>query len=125
MDRGAWWATVRGVAALDTTKRLHFTLLQNPTEASRVVLAVKNPPAKQEPQEVRARSPGQEDLLEEEMATHSNILAWKISKDRGAWWATNGVASVAHDLATKPPLPESFWGSEVLKSASNMKTEYN
>ena len=31
---------------------------------------------------------GQEDLLEEEMATHSSVLAWRISMDRGAWWAT-------------------------------------
>ena len=22
------------------------------------------------------------------MATHSNILAWRIPMDRGAWWAT-------------------------------------
>ena len=29
--------------------------------------------------------PGQEDPLEEEMATHSNIFAWKKSMDRGAW----------------------------------------
>ena len=28
-----------------------------------------------------------EDPLEEEMATHSSILAWRIS-DRVAWWAT-------------------------------------
>ena len=26
------------------------------------------------------------DRLEKEMATHSSILAWRIS-DRGAWWA--------------------------------------
>ena len=27
------------------------------------------------------------------MATHSNILAWRIPMDRGAWWATvYGVA---------------------------------
>ena len=37
---------------------------------------VKNLPAIQETQ---VRSLGQEDPLEKEMATHSNILAWKIS----------------------------------------------
>ena len=31
---------------------------------------------------------GEEDPLEEGMATHSSILAWKNSIDRGAWWAT-------------------------------------
>ena len=35
---------------------------------------------------------GQEDPLEKEMATHSNILAWRIPWT-GAWWATvHGVA---------------------------------
>ena len=29
-------------------------------------------------QEMRVQSLGQEDLLEEEMATHSSILAWEI-----------------------------------------------
>ena len=29
-----------------------------------------------------------EDLLEEGMATHSSILAWRVPIDRGAWWAT-------------------------------------
>ena len=29
-----------------------------------------------------------EDSLEEGMATHSSILAWRISMDRGAWQAT-------------------------------------
>ena len=34
-----------------------------------------------------------EDALEEGMATHSSIPAWRIPKDRGAWWATvHGVA---------------------------------
>ena len=36
---------------------------------------VKNPPAMQE---MRVRSLGREDPLEEEMATHSCILAWRI-----------------------------------------------
>ena len=39
---------------------------------------VKNPPAMQETQEKWISSLGWEDPLEEEMATHSNILAWKI-----------------------------------------------
>ena len=33
------------------------------------------------------RSLGQEDPLEEGMATHSSILAWSIPTDRGAWRA--------------------------------------
>ena len=33
-------------------------------------------------------SPGLERTLEEGMATHSSILSWRISMDRGAWWAT-------------------------------------
>ena len=43
-----------------------------------MVQAVKNLPAMQETQEMQVRSLGWEDSLEEEMATHSNILAWKI-----------------------------------------------
>ena len=39
---------------------------------------VKKPPAMQEVQETWVRSLGQEDPLEEEMATQSSILAWKI-----------------------------------------------
>ena len=31
---------------------------------------------------------GLEDPLEEEMATHSSVLAWENPMDRGAWWAT-------------------------------------
>ena len=32
----------------------------------------------QEPQQTQVQSLGWEDLVEEEMATHSNILAWRI-----------------------------------------------
>ena len=42
--------------------------------ASPVAQQGKNPPAMQETQEIRAQSLGREDL-EEEMATHSSILA--------------------------------------------------
>ena len=39
---------------------------------------VKNLPIMQEMQETQTRSLHQEDPLEEEMATHSSILAWRI-----------------------------------------------
>ena len=38
-------------------------------------------------QETWIQSLGGEDPLEEEMATHSIIFAWKIPMDREAWWA--------------------------------------
>ena len=50
---------------------------------------VKNPPIMQE---TWVRSLGWEDPLEEGMATHSNILPWRISMDRGSWQAAvNGI----------------------------------
>ena len=39
-------------------------------------------------QETWVRSLGWEDPMEEGMATHSSILAWRIAIDRGAWWVT-------------------------------------
>ena len=39
---------------------------------------IKNPPSTQEPLEIWVSSLGWEDALEEGMATHSSILAWKI-----------------------------------------------
>ena len=58
--------------------------------ASLVAQLVKNPPAMRE---TWVQSLGQEESLEEGMATHSNILGWRIPVDRGAWWATvHGVA---------------------------------
>ena len=43
--------------------------------ASLVAQMVKNPPTMQD---TWVQSPGWEDSLEEGMATHSNILAWRI-----------------------------------------------
>ena len=37
---------------------------------------------------MRVRSPGREDPLEEETATHTSLLAWKNSTDRGTSWTT-------------------------------------
>ena len=53
--------------------------------ASLVVQMAKNLPAMWE---TWVRSLGWEDPLEEGMATHYSILAWRIPMDRGAWWAT-------------------------------------
>ena len=39
---------------------------------------VKNPPVMQGPQEMKFQSLGWEDPLEEDMATHFSILAWRI-----------------------------------------------
>ena len=48
---------------------------------SLVAQTIKNPPAMQE---TYVLSLGWEDPLEEGMATHSSILAWRILMDRGA-----------------------------------------
>ena len=53
--------------------------------ASLVAQMVKNLPAMQE---IWIQSLGLENPMEEGMATHSSILAWRIPMARGAWWAT-------------------------------------
>ena len=50
-----------------------------------VAQIAKNLPAMRE---TWVQSLGWEDPLEEGMATHSSILAWRIPMDRGAWQAT-------------------------------------
>ena len=47
------------------------------------------------PQETLVQSLGQEDPLEEEIATHCNILFPGLSHGQGAWWAiVHGVAEL-------------------------------
>ena len=50
-----------------------------------VAQMVKNLPAMWE---TWVRPLGWEDPLEEGMATHSSVLAWRIHMYRRAWWAT-------------------------------------
>ena len=58
--------------------------------ASLVAQMVKNLPAMQETQ---VQYLDWEDPLEEGIATHSSILAWRIPMEKGAWQATvHGVA---------------------------------
>ena len=61
--------------------------------------AVKNPlPI----QEIQVQSLGQEDLLEEEMATHSSILAWKTPRtEEPGGLQSMGSQKGRHELATK------------------------
>ena len=61
-----------------------------PLQYSSAFLVEKNPPAMWETWD---RSLGWKDPLEEGMATHSGILAWRIPMDRGAWRTTiHGVS---------------------------------
>ena len=54
--------------------------------------------AMQETQETEVRSLGQEDPLEEEMATHSAILAWRISwTEKPGGLQSRGSQRVKHD----------------------------
>ena len=68
--------------------------------ASQVALVVKNPPANVG--DVRdnpwVQSLGQEDFLEEDMTTHSSMLAWEIpwTEEPGRLWST-GLQRVGHD----------------------------
>ena len=58
-------------------------------EASQAALAEKNPPPMQEKQEIQVGSLGQEDPLEQEMATHSSGRSClENSMNREAWQAT-------------------------------------
>jgi len=52
---------------------------------------VKSSPAMQE---TWVQSLGWENPLEEGMATHSSILAWRIPMDRGAWGVGDSLQSM-------------------------------
>ena len=79
---------------------IKFTFYSSPplARASLVAQMVKNLPAMQQ---TRVPSLGQEDPLEEEIATHSSILAWRIpwieEPDR---LQSMGSQRVKHNLAT-------------------------
>ena len=63
---------------------------------------VKNPPANAGNVGDMGSSPRLDDPLEEEMKTHSSILAWRIRMDRAAWQATvhGGHKRVWHHWVT-------------------------
>ena len=59
---------------------------------------VKNPPANAGDTEMQVQSWGQEDSVEEEVASHLSILAWKIpwTEEHGRLQST-GSQRVGHD----------------------------
>ena len=67
--------------------------------------------------------PGLEDPLEEGMATHSSILAWRSPMDRGAWQATaHGVAKSQTQLRFSSSViykvleEKTYWFTELMES---------
>ena len=59
---------------------------------------VQNPPASAGDTETQVRSLGQEDPLEEVMATHSSILAWRIPwTEKPGGLQSMGSHRVGHD----------------------------
>ena len=68
--------------------QIWFDTYYGKVKASQVAQCVKNLLAVQEIQEPWVQSLRWEDLLEEDMVTHSSILAWTVPIDRGVWQAT-------------------------------------
>ena len=102
MDRGAWWATIHGVAKSDMTEWLnhhHHTY----TQASQVVLVVKDPPSNAGDLWALGSSPGSG---RSPGGGHGNSLQYSYlgdPMDRGAW--SLRPRRVRHDLATKQQPP--------------------
>ena len=75
MDRGAWWATVQGVTK-SRTRLSDFTSLHSTNRLPRWHSGQES--ICQCRRWKRVLSLGREDPLEEETATHSSIVAWKM-----------------------------------------------
>ena len=98
-------------------------------KASLMAQVVKNPPAMQE---TRVQSLGQEDPLEEDMETHSSVLAWKTpwtEKPGGlqsmgsgqTWlsdWAPAAVRSQPFVMLSEEDMGPRNWGPASLQRES-------
>ena len=80
---------------------------------------VKNPPAKQETQ---VRSLHQEDPLEREMATLSNILDWRILRtEEPSGLQFMELERVGHDWENEPTIP---WYHQIFSQHSNFPVRF-
>ena len=102
---------------------------------------VKNPPAMQEWQQTQVQSLGQEDPLEEGMAAHSSILAWRIpwtEEPGGLWsirpqkWLSTHACVTEYYSAIKDneimPLAAAWMDRELIilsEASQNKKHEYH
>ena len=81
---------------------------------------VKNP-AMQEMWEIQVQSLGQEDPLEEEIATHSNILAWRIPwMEEPGRLQSMGSQRVVHDRVASTNTRLKCALGNCLRDVSNM-----
>ena len=77
-------------------------------------------------QETWVQSLGWEDPLEEGMATHSSILAWRIPMDRGTWWATvHGVTKSQTRLSNTAQHGDLSTQGTHLRELSNYSEDMN
>ena len=102
--------TVHGVAKSQTRlSNFHFYGFG----ASLLAQMVKNLPAMRETQ---VWSLGQEDPLENGMATHSSILAWRISwTEEPGRLQSVGSQRVQHDWVSNTHIYSVFWGAALLQ----------
>ena len=96
MDRRVWQATVHRVTELDMTEVTQHTCAESSNES-------KDFPGGSDSEESACNEgdlgsiPGWENPLEEGIAIHSSILAWRIPMDRRAWQGIiHGVAMSRH-----------------------------
>ena len=88
MPASSYEVPADGTGAFKSIRPTSVKICDHPP--SLAVHMVKSPPAMWE---TWVLSLGREDPLEEGMAIHSSILAWRIPMDRGAWWAIDhGIA---------------------------------
>ena len=80
---------------------MHNTLIASTVQQSELAMVAQRLKRLPVMRETRVQSLGWEDSLEKEMATHSSILAWRITwTEEPGWLQSMGSQRVGHDRAT-------------------------